>query len=106
MNLKFRDTHDAMDQEYFCSILASLSLLSDAYRRSQQSNGVVRSNFVLEMKFHYQLAIRTVLRMLHVSSNESLAIDKNIERLMEKGMDGFEDFIAEYGQYLDLEKDA
>lgn len=105
MELCFQDTYDGREQDYVSAILVSLSMMADCYNRSLGSNGVNRLNYLQEMKFHHEMAVKTTLRLLGCAAhNVTMASTENIGLIMEHGHQGMQKVLNKYKADFALEE--
>lgn len=95
MSIEFADSMKADTQDRVCSILASLSLMVDAYKRMRNFNGNMRWVYWHDMEHQYKWAIFSTLRLLGILTHSDIGNSTNVDRICDMGHSAFEDIIHE-----------
>lgn len=104
MKLTFADTMNADRQDRVCSILVSLSMLSDTAKRRAGCNGSTGKVYQRELEYHYERAVMDTLRLLGTLIGHSeIASTTNVERIRNHGHSALMDILEEYESSFDME---
>lgn len=104
MDIRFADTMEATYQDRVCSILASLSLMVDAWNRMGDCNGNLRWIYHREMEYYYSRALMDALRLLGILIHDtSIANSTNLAHFCQNGHVALEDLISKNLYRFDTE---
>lgn len=105
MDIVFADTFDGELQDRACSILLSLSMLSDTARNMAGSSGNMRKVYYAELTHQYDRAVHDSLRLLGIAMhNIEVVNDDSVTSIREIGPPALMDILRKYERYLDIDR--